>query len=85
MFSALVPIAHVRRDNIATNAIAIAVAFPEFPISACRAFQHLDELSVSVGVLFQLDADLGEGRRQIPVLERGTVAQGAGFFISTGR
>ena len=35
MFSALVP-AHVCRGNIATNAIAIAVALPEFPISAYR-------------------------------------------------
>ena len=42
MFSALVPIAHVCRGNIATNAIAIGVpsvrwaadAFPEFPNSA---------------------------------------------------
>ena len=39
--------------------------------------QYLDELSIPVGVLLQLDADLGKGGRQIPVLERGTVAQGA--------
>ena len=44
MFSALVPIAHVCRGNIATNAIAIAVpsvrwaavAFPEFLRRAYR-------------------------------------------------
>jgi hypothetical protein len=36
MFSAIAQIAHVCRGNIATNAIAIAVAFPEFPISVYR-------------------------------------------------
>src|SRR5258708_21089941 len=41
--------------------------------------QHLDELSVPVGVLLQLGSDLGQGGRQIPVLERGAVAQGAGL------
>jgi hypothetical protein len=30
--------------------------------------QHLGELSVSVGVLLQLGADLGQGERQIPVV-----------------
>ena len=58
MFSALVPIAHVCRGNIATNAVAIAapsvrwaaVAFPELPNSACRAFAVVCEIA-SVGPL----------------------------------
>jgi hypothetical protein len=48
------------------------------PVIEHRA-QHLDELSVCVGVWLQLGADLGQGGRQIPVLERSAVAQGAGL------
>ncbi len=42
--------------------------------------QYLDELSVPVGVLLQLGADLGQRGRQCPILERGAVAQGAGLL-----
>ena len=30
---------------------------------------HFDELAIAVGVAFQLGADLGQGRRQIPIFE----------------
>src|SRR3546814_13952146 len=37
--------------------------------------QHLDELAIAVGVALQLGANPGQGRRQVPVLERSAVAQ----------
>jgi len=54
------------------------------PVIENRA-QYLDELAVAVGVRFEFVAHLGQRGRQIPVLERRAVPQGAGFFISTGR
>jgi len=38
--------------------------------------EHFDELLIAVGVLLQLRANLGQGERQIPILERRAVAQG---------
>jgi len=38
--------------------------------------QHFDELAIAVGVALQLRAHLGQGRRQVPVLEWGAIAQG---------
>ena len=42
--------------------------------------QYLDELAVAVGVRLQLGAHLGQRGRQIPVLERRAVTQGAGLL-----
>src|SRR5205807_6142096 len=43
------------------------------PVIEHRA-QYLDELSVPVGVLLQLRANLGQRGRQSPILERSAVA-----------
>ena len=48
--------------------------------------QHLDELSIPVGVLLQLGANLGQRRRQCPITRtRAPLRKAPGFFISTGR
>ena len=47
--------------------------------------QHLDELSVSVGVLLQLDADLGRAGGKTQSLNGAPLRKAPGFFISTGR
>jgi hypothetical protein len=45
-----------------------------------RSAGLIEEQKGCVGVWLQLGADLGQGGRQIPVLERGAVAQGAGLL-----
>src|SRR5580658_8813068 len=42
--------------------------------------QHLDELTVSVGVALQLRANLAQRGRESPILERRAVAQGTGLL-----
>src|SRR5208283_1437493 len=39
--------------------------------------QHLDELTVAIWIRLQLRAHLRQGGRQVPILKRGAVAQGA--------
>ena len=41
--------------------------------------QHFDELAIVVGMRLQLRTDFGQAGRQLPVLERCAVAQGAGL------
>jgi hypothetical protein len=44
-----------------------------------NAAEDLDHLPIAIIAALQFASDRGHGRRQNPVLERGTVAQGAGF------
>ena len=47
--------------------------------------QNLDELSIAVGVLLQLGANLGQRGRQSQSLNGAPLRKAPGFFISTGR